>query len=483
MVEEMMQLLVVVLSERYQFGVGQVTREQCITNEMIHQLCMGPCPHSKLQDILHRQFVNVDYEPEVDLDPILQSVATYKLTGPGSKRQYEVKQEALSQFRPFFFHYGRSDLTKVTDYLKKRAKSEGTEDVFQLLPGSLPEFTSPFDNARNLFRAKELVGLINLIAGRTACMLSPLWTEQLSFTALYLAAMALQNENDHGQELEKLGHPFTQNAFKDMTGCPKNLFTFDLIMKRFKGCSRVQGHGIFLESVCKKFQQMSGQDPESVPTPDEALLGFLRSFVTLPGGDIVRPILDEKEKGIKTVTDGKSQTQVKGNAEAETKSKPTSLPSRFSFLRCSKSKEKDQTVGKSCGTASSKVCKVTAAERKKQLMEKMREQQQKFVQQHQHLFGSTEMTMDDCSNDSCSPMEYPDFQPVALGRCSTWKLRSLVKPSILCILCQEKQQVCAEDGQALVYASFIQRSSVLCCPKSLDQSIPGQAVDFVVERS
>jgi E3 ubiquitin-protein ligase UBR2 len=79
MVEEMMQLLVVVLSERYQFGVGQVTREQCITNEMIHQLCMGPCPHSKLQDILHRQFVNVDYEPEVDLDPILQSVATYKL--------------------------------------------------------------------------------------------------------------------------------------------------------------------------------------------------------------------------------------------------------------------------------------------------------------------------------------------------------------------------------------------------------------------
>ena len=35
-------------------------------------------------------------------------------SGPGNKRQYEVKRDALPQFRPFFFHYGRSDLTKVS---------------------------------------------------------------------------------------------------------------------------------------------------------------------------------------------------------------------------------------------------------------------------------------------------------------------------------------------------------------------------------
>ena len=141
---------------------------------------------------------------------------------------------------------------------------------------------------------------------------------------------------------------------------------------------------------------MSGQDPESIPTPDEALLGFLRSFVTIPGGDIVRPILDEKEKGIKTTAEGKGQKQVKEGAEP----KSNSSQCRFSFWLRPKSKhveskDKDQTVGSACGTGTSKICKVTAEERKKQLMDKMKEQQEKFVQQHQHLFQSAEMNMDD----------------------------------------------------------------------------------------
>lgn len=75
-------------------------------------------------------------------------------------------------------------------------------------------------------------------------------------------------------------------------------------------------------------------------------------------------------------------------------------------------------------------------------------------------------------------MECIDSQPVAVGRCCTWQLRSRVKPIVMCILCQEEQQVCADESQALVYAACIQRSSVLCCPESLDQSVAGEAVGW-----
>ena len=78
-----------------------------------------------------------------------------------------------------------------------------------------------------------------------------------------------------------------------------------------------------------------------------------------------------------------------------------------------------------------------------------------------------------CSvDDTDLPMECCDSQPVAVGLCCTWQLKSRLKPKILCILCQEEQ-----PSEILVYASCIQRSSVLCCPESLDQCVPGELVN------
>lgn len=54
--------------------------------------------------------------------------------------------------------------------------------LFVVLPISLPEFTAPFEGVRNLFRTELLASLVSLVAGRTTCMMSQLWTEQLSFT-------------------------------------------------------------------------------------------------------------------------------------------------------------------------------------------------------------------------------------------------------------------------------------------------------------
>jgi E3 ubiquitin-protein ligase UBR2 len=46
--EEFLHLLIIIISERYEPGVGNVAREQKLTREVIHQLCISPMAHSEL---------------------------------------------------------------------------------------------------------------------------------------------------------------------------------------------------------------------------------------------------------------------------------------------------------------------------------------------------------------------------------------------------------------------------------------------------
>jgi hypothetical protein len=46
--EEFLHLLIILVGERYEPGIGQVTREQKLTREVIHQLCISPMAHSEL---------------------------------------------------------------------------------------------------------------------------------------------------------------------------------------------------------------------------------------------------------------------------------------------------------------------------------------------------------------------------------------------------------------------------------------------------
>jgi len=46
--EEFLHLLIIIIGERHEPGVGKVTREQKLTREVIHQLCISPMAHSEL---------------------------------------------------------------------------------------------------------------------------------------------------------------------------------------------------------------------------------------------------------------------------------------------------------------------------------------------------------------------------------------------------------------------------------------------------
>ena len=46
--EEFLHLLIIIIGERHESGVGKVTREQKLIREVIHQLCISPMAHSEL---------------------------------------------------------------------------------------------------------------------------------------------------------------------------------------------------------------------------------------------------------------------------------------------------------------------------------------------------------------------------------------------------------------------------------------------------
>ena len=46
--EEFLHLLIIIIGERHEPGVGKVMREDKLKREAIHQLCISPMAHSEL---------------------------------------------------------------------------------------------------------------------------------------------------------------------------------------------------------------------------------------------------------------------------------------------------------------------------------------------------------------------------------------------------------------------------------------------------
>ena len=155
---------------------------------------------------------------------------------------------------------------------------------------------------------------------------------------------------------------------------------------------------------------MCGNDPEVMPTSEEAWVKFLHSVVSLPGGEAARPFLVEKEKALMLARAEQKQKQEK---EKATKQKSCSSP--FShFWKCSKHKsteqstEKGQSAGKSCDKQ--KRTRTMAEERKQQIMAKMKVQQEEFMKHHSYLLESSETKIDTCSRSvNCCVVLFDSF--------------------------------------------------------------------------
>lgn len=137
MVDEMLELLIVVVGERYVPGIGRVNEEDKIRKEIIQQLCIKPFSHSELSRTLP------DSQHESGMEQVIESVAIFKKpTQSDKKGVYELRPECFEDYNMYFYHYTKEEKSKSEEAQRKRRREKG--ELVCCQPPKLPQLTASF---------------------------------------------------------------------------------------------------------------------------------------------------------------------------------------------------------------------------------------------------------------------------------------------------------------------------------------------------
>uniref|UniRef100_A0A8B9QUZ7 E3 ubiquitin-protein ligase n=1 Tax=Anas platyrhynchos TaxID=8839 RepID=A0A8B9QUZ7_ANAPL len=218
LIEEMLQILIYVVGERYVPGVSNVTKEDVTMREIIHLLCIEPMAHSAITKSLPENENN-----ETGLENVIDKVATFKKPGVSGHGVYELKDECLKDFNMFFYHYTKTQHSKAEHTQKKRRKQENRDEA--LPPPPPPDFCPAFSN---------VVRLLNLE------LETHLWTEAMIQMVLHLLSLGLLEEK---QQLQK---------------SPEEEVTFDFYHKAVNSALNAVNILMLLEKL-KRIPQLEAQ--------------------------------------------------------------------------------------------------------------------------------------------------------------------------------------------------------------------------------
>ncbi|KAM7109239.1 LOW QUALITY PROTEIN: E3 ubiquitin-protein ligase UBR1 [Ciconia maguari] len=191
LIEEMLQILIYVVGERYVPGVSNVTKEDVIMREIIHLLCIEPMAHSAITKSLPENENN-----ETGLENVIDKVATFKKPGVSGHGVYELKDECLKEFNMFFYHYTKTQHSKAEHTQKKRRKQENRDEA--LPPPPPPDFSPAFSNVVRILNCDVMMHILRIILQRAVELETHLWTEAM-IQMVWLALGLLEEK----QQLQK----------------------------------------------------------------------------------------------------------------------------------------------------------------------------------------------------------------------------------------------------------------------------------------
>lgn len=137
MVDELLELIIVVVSERHVPGVGMVSEEDKIKKEIIQFLCIKPFSHSELSRVLPES------QREEHLENIIEKIAVFKKPSQSDKMGvYELKPEFYNEYNMYFYHYTKEEKSKSEEEQRKRRKAK--KELVCCPPPKLPQLTQLF---------------------------------------------------------------------------------------------------------------------------------------------------------------------------------------------------------------------------------------------------------------------------------------------------------------------------------------------------
>lgn len=138
MIDELLELLIVIIGERFMPGIGEVTEKERLKNEVIQLLCIKEYSHSELTKALPE----TDNDDDNSLEDIIESVAKFKKPSHSDSGVYALKDEYFDRYNLFFYHYTKEEKSRSEEAQLARRKAK--KDLACCPPPSLPKLTDSF---------------------------------------------------------------------------------------------------------------------------------------------------------------------------------------------------------------------------------------------------------------------------------------------------------------------------------------------------
>ncbi|CAF0746585.1 unnamed protein product [Didymodactylos carnosus] len=248
--EEFLHLLIIILGERYEPYVGQVMKDEKLKREIIHQLCTGPLPHSELV----RNFTDSGQEVgTVDLESVLKETADFKKLSHTSKGHYELKNDCLIDYNPFYYHYTKADQCRSEEYVLKRRKILGLSSL--LLIPSPPAFYDSFQSIIQLLQCDIFLTLIKAVLHRTIDQKAELWSEAILIRALHLITLALFEEERSFHKQQTLSSNVSSHNFQFCENSQK--YGIEKLLTQLTTATKAETCKEFVSHILKSFNKFN----------------------------------------------------------------------------------------------------------------------------------------------------------------------------------------------------------------------------------
>ncbi|KAH0503276.1 E3 ubiquitin-protein ligase UBR1, partial [Microtus ochrogaster] len=247
LIEEMLQVLIYIVGERYVPGVGNITKEEVIMREITHLLCIEPMPHSAIARNLPENENN-----ETGLENVINKVATFKKPGVSGHGVYELKDESLKDFNTYFYHYSKTQHSKAEHMQKKRRKQENKDEA--LPPPPPPEFCPAFSKVINLLNCDVMMYILRTIFERAVDTDSNLWTEGMLQMAFHILALGLLEEKQQLQKApeEEVMFDFYHKASR-LGSSAMNAQNIQMLLEKLKGIPQLEGQKDMIAWILQMF--------------------------------------------------------------------------------------------------------------------------------------------------------------------------------------------------------------------------------------
>ncbi|KMZ10270.1 uncharacterized protein Dsimw501_GD15711, isoform A [Drosophila simulans] len=235
--DEFLELLIVIIGERWMPGVSMVTEEDRLRKEIIQLLCIKPYSHSELSRALPDG--NSGNSDNV-FEEVINTVAVFKKpVGADSKGVYELKEHLLEEFNMYFYHYTKEDKSKAEELQRERRKAK--KQLVCCPPPMLPKLTPAFTSMANILQCPVFLNICVLIMERALNTYSRSFTESHLQKVLHLLGYAIQEELSENYPFlsfyERSQEYGILEKLEELARCPRLEAHYDFVLwtiERFK---------------------------------------------------------------------------------------------------------------------------------------------------------------------------------------------------------------------------------------------------------